>query len=464
MSRSTEAIPREFAERLGIDDSDADNRHRKAAAKMPAPTDDVLRDRFTLRHPDYGYGLGEWRHYADGVWPATSELRVRRDICTVLEDAKVEGVRPSAAKLSSVAELTRVQVAVEDEHWDSDPSILVAANGTIDLTTGELKPHAKEHHATSGVPYAYDPEAHLEAWEERVMGEVVAANLGLDMVGFLQEFAGYSVTTDCSHELAIWLTGKRGGGRSTLIAGMEAMLGPRAGVLSLSDIDRSSFALTNLPGKTLVTATEQPAVFLRGGGVLNAIISGEKVMIDRKYRDPIELIPRCKIIWAMNELPRIASGDDGIFRRVKILEVPEIPAAYRDPAVKEAVKDGGAAILNWAMEGLHRLRKRGGFEVPKTVQDATQEFQQFNDVPAMFVDEECERGLECWESATNLYAAYKQWCIDHGHMPLSSTSAAREWKRLGFSKQRHNKGVRYLGVKIQAAGFTAYHRHDGGRV
>jgi hypothetical protein len=52
---------------------------------------------------------------------------------------------------------------------------------------------------------------------------------------------------------------------------------------------------------------------------------------------------------------------------------------------------------------------------------------------------------------------------DHGHSPLSSTSVAREWKRLGFEKERHENGNRYLGLKLKAPGLTAYHRPDGGR-
>jgi putative DNA primase/helicase len=433
-------------------------------AKDQRPTHDELRDRWIVRNPHRAHGLGEWRRYEDGIWHPMAEMLVKAEISNVIEEAKPEGIKPTASTLASVTELARVKRYIADEVWDANPDILVCKNGTIDLTTGALHPHNKAHYATAAVPYTFDPDTRSKVWEERVMGDLVAANLGEEAADFLQEFAGYTLTTDCSHELALWLTGPKGGGRSTILAGLEAMLGPRAGVLSLSDVERSSFALTNLPGKTLVTATEQPAVFLRGGGVINAIISGEPLQVDRKYRDPITVIPRCKIAWAMNELPRVANTMDGIFRRVKVLELPEIPEAERDPAVKEDVKTSGAAILNWALEGLQRLRNRGRFEIPTKVRTTTEEFEAHNDVPALFVAAECTRGGDFWESSTKLYKAYKDWCLDNGHKPLSSTSVARDWKRLGFEQKRTNKGVRWEGVKITTPGFSDFHRPDGGRV
>jgi P4 family phage/plasmid primase-like protien len=414
------------------------------------PTDDELRDRFIERCPDYSYGLGRWRHYGAGIWDATEELGVRDEVCRVLEDAKDEKVRPNRALVLSVSELAKARVAIADERWDADPDVLVCANGALRLSTRELEPHSREHYATARVPYDYDPDATSEVWEQRVMGELIAPRLGVETARFIQEFAGYALTTDTSHEIALWFTGKHGGGRSTILAGLGAMLGPRAGVLSLSDLDRTSFALTNLPGKTLVTATEQPSTFMRGGGVLNAIISGEPIQIDLKFRDPIEVTPRCKIAWAMNELPRVGSPDDGIFRRVRVLSIPEIPEKDRDPQVKEDVKASGAGILNWALDGLERLLERGRFTTPEKVRVATDEFKEDNDVVALFVEEKCDVGPEFWESSSCLYDEYRAWALDHGHKPHSSTSIAREWKRLGFEKKRQMDGVRWLGLKVSA--------------
>ena len=407
------------------------------------PTHDELRDRFSAANPHHAHGLGEWKHYEEGVWPPVPEFLVKRRIVAVLEEAKPEGIKPTSGLLSSVHELSRVELAVPDEQWDSDQDILVCGNGALHIPTGELLPHSPAHYATGAVPYDYDPDATAPTWE-RVLEDV----LGKELASFFQEFAGYSATSDTSLETALWLCGQPGGGRSTLLAGLETMLGPRAGVLGLGEIERNRFALAQIPGKFLLTATEQPAGYMRVSHTLNALISGEPLQVERKFRDPFTLVPRCKIAWAMNELPRLKSTSDGLLRRVKVIELDPIPEEERDPEIKKKVKEEGPGILTWALEGQRRVKKRGGFLIPKAVKNATEEFGLSNDVAKTFVREACITGEECEEQSLLLYRAYRHYCLEHGHQPMSAKSVAKEWKRLGFGTRGLHGRTVYKGVKV----------------
>src|SRR3712207_4124182 len=170
------------------------------------------------------------------------------------------------------------------------------------------------------------------------------------------------------------------------------MLGERAGTLGLGEVERSRFALADVPGKTLLTATEQPAGYMKASYILNSLISGDKLKVEEKFKPAYDVYPKAKLLWAMNELPRVPSANDGLFRRVKVIEIEPIPEAERDPEIKDTIKTEGAGILDWALDGLERLRRRGSFEVPAAVKDATARWREMNDVPAMFVAEECETG------------------------------------------------------------------------
>lgn len=341
-----------------------------------------------------------------------------------------------------------MKLAVPDEEWDADTEILVCANGTLHIPTGELRLHSPEYYATSGVPYDYDKDAVAPTWR-RFLENFVDAQTAR----FLQEFAGYALTTDVSHEIALWLCGPPGGGRSTFIAGLESMLGEKVGTLGLGEIERSRLALADVPGKTLLTATEQPAGHLKASDILNALISGDKQKVERKFKDAFDMYPKAKLLWAMNDVPRIPSANDGLFRRVKVIEIESIPEDERNPGVKEGIKEEGAGILVWALEGLHRLRRRGHFEIPASVRAATERFRLTNDVPAMFVQEACTISTEaegCEEQAQKLYSAYKCWCATNGHKPLSSTKMVVEWRRLGFG-ERHLHGRKYYtGIKLNS--------------
>jgi putative DNA primase/helicase len=417
-------------------------RPEKATGKASPPTHDELRDRWIEGNPHHAHGLGEWRQYEDGIWPTVSETSVKGEISSIIEAAKPEGIKPTASILASVTELTRIRVFVPDERWDADPDILVCKNGALRISTGELIKHQPGHYATSAVPYEHDPDARPAIWNYFLQNTVPTA------ADFLQEFAGYALTTQMSYELAVWLFGPPGSGKSTFIAGLAAMLGHRAGILGLADLERSRFTLADLPGKTLVVASEQPSSYLASTNTLNAIISGEPLQVERKYHDPFTVIPRAKVCWAMNELPRVADANSGLFRRVKVVTFPALAENERDPKIKRHIETEGAGILNWALEGLHRLTQRGHFEIPPGVQDATKQFRENNDVPALFIEDRCVRDTDSETPAAKLYREYKYWCEENGHRPQSSTRVAADWQRLGFERKRTMSGTVYQGLRV----------------
>ena len=415
---------------------------KKTTGKPSPPTHDELRDRWIEGNPHHAHGLGEWRRYEDGIWPTVSETSVKAEVSGVIETAKSEGIKPTASILASVTELTRIKVFVPDEQWDADPDILVCKNGSLRVSTGELSEHRPGHYATSAVPYEYDPDIRPVIWDYFLRNTVPAA------ANFLQEFAGYALTNEMGHELAVWLYGPPGSGKSTFIVGLQAMLGHRAGILGLADLERSRFTLADLPGKTLVVASEQPSSYLASTNTLNAIISGEPIQVERKYHDPFTVTPRAKVCWAMNELPRVADANSGLFRRVKVVSFPALTEEERDPKIKHAIEQEGAGILNWALRGLWRLKKRGHFEVPAGVEDATKQFRENNDVPALFVEDRCVRGTDSEVPASKLYREYKYWCDENSHRPQSSTRVAADWQRLGFERKRTMSGTLYQGLRV----------------
>jgi len=419
-------------------------KNKPATTKPASPTDDELSARWIDRHTDTSFGLEEWRRYTAGFWPVVAADTVGREVLEVCIEAKAEGVKPTKARIGSVMELARLSVGVEEHQWNASNNALALRNGTLDLNTLTLREHRPDDYMTRALGYDYDPEATAAHFDYALYSTIPAA------ADFLQEFAGYCLTTDTHLETAVWFYGPPGSGKSTVLQGITAMLGDLAGFLSLAQIERSQFALADLPGKRLVMSTEQPAMYIKSTWILNSIISGEPVTIEQKNQRAYTITSQAKIAFAMNDLPRINDANNGIFRRVKVIKFPALRPEDRNEELKNLISQETPGILNWALAGLRRLRARGRFEIPECIQTATENFQRDNDKAALFVSEMCQIEDDRRVQSALLYEAYSLWCTKNGLKAESSTTLAAEWERLGFERKRISGKTWWQGVGLES--------------
>lgn len=399
----------------------------------------ALRDSFLRKNPDIKYGLGEWRQYRGGIWETISELTVKSEVQEIMQRS---GTKLSNGVVTSVTELLRQRTYIPDQLFDYNPNTLIFNNSCLDLITYKEIAHSPENYATTKLNYDYDPAAQSKAWDESLKR--------CPHTEFMQEFAGLCATPETKFELALWLHGPPGGGKSTFITGLETMLGPKCCTLGLDEIQKTSFGLSQIPGKTLAVSTEQPAHFVKCAATLNNMISGEHITINRKFRDAIRVAPRVKLLWAMNELPNIPSGSGaGLFRRVVPVYWPALDETERDPNIKEDVMHSGPAVMNWALVGLKRLRQRDRFVIPVELLEARNAYREESDLTLCFVNECYDRLDDEEVAALDLYENYTKWTTKNGHKPLASNRFAAEMLRLGFEKTRRSIGVFWSGLYLK---------------
>lgn len=400
----------------------------------------ALRDGFIKKHPNLRYGLGEWRQYESGIWAPVSDLAVKNQVQDVIQ---ASGTKLSNGLVTSIAELLKQRTNIPDTIFDYNPNTLIFNNSCLDLITYKEIAHSPENYATTKLNYDYDPSARSSAWEEALKR--------CPHVEFMQEFAGLCATPETKYELALWLYGPPGGGKSTFIVGLETMLGPKCCTLGLDELQKTSFGLSQIPGKTLAVSTEQPAYFVKCAATLNNLISGEFITINRKFRDSMRIAPRVKLLWAMNELPNVPSGSGaGLFRRVIPVYWEALSESDRNPDIKEEISHSGPAVMNWSLVGHKRLRERGRFNIPRELIAAREQYKAESDTTLTFV-EECFDRIEDGEiPSADVYEIYQKWSIANGHKgALASNRFAAEMQRLGFTKYRKNIGVFWKGLDLK---------------
>lgn len=316
-----------------------------------------VRDTLLRQQRQTVFTSGQWFRFDDNLWQPIPEYTIYQEAQAIIDNDKSLAVQATAPTLNSVIELIRVACSKPDGLMDSDPNLISFNDCTLEINTRQRRAHSWRDYLTSAFPFRYDPQARSDVWE-MYLDEVVPA----DCLSFLQEFSGYALTTDTLHETAVWLYGPSGCGKSTFLDGLRAAFGNRVTTFSIANLE-ARFGLSHLQGKTLAIAAEQPAS-MHQVQLLNQLISGEGVMVDRKYSHPFEMFCRAKFLWAMNELPDIPKSGVGLTRRVVIIKFPPIEEDKRNENIKRQIKLSGQAVFNWALAGLDRLQARGHFVRP----------------------------------------------------------------------------------------------------
>lgn len=150
-----------------------------------------------------------------------------------------------------------------------------------------------------------------------------------------------------------------------------------------------------------------------------------------------------------NHKPVIHGTDYGMWRRVRLIPFKRIfKPEERDPKLLDKLKAESAHILAWMVEGCLEWQRRGLIDIPKTIEQATGEYQSEQDIIRRWLLECCCLSADSEVSSTTLYASYRNWCIDTGEKPASDNSFGRRLSELDFSKRRSNGKTLWLGLAV----------------
>jgi len=116
-------------------------------------------------------------------------------------------------------------IPVTVDKLDRNPWLLNVRNGTLDLRTGELRPHRREDLLTRLAPVDYDPDATCPTWLA-FLDRITAGNQNL--IQFLQRAIGYTLTGSARERVLFMLHGGGANGKSTLLETISGLLGDYA--------------------------------------------------------------------------------------------------------------------------------------------------------------------------------------------------------------------------------------------
>jgi putative DNA primase/helicase len=199
------------------------------------------------------------------------------------------------------------EVPVLPAQFDVNAWLLNVKNGTIDLRTGELRPHCREDLLTKLAPVVYDPDARCPRWM-KFLNEVFEPHT--DLIPFMQRAVGYAFTGDTREECLFLLHGGGRNGKGTFIRTLMTMMGDYAGAADFStfistraDEGRPRDDIADMRGKRFISAQESKRGAVFAESVVKGITGGDIVRARRLYENAIEFLPVHKIFLATNDKP-----------------------------------------------------------------------------------------------------------------------------------------------------------------
>lgn len=358
--------------------------------------------------------------------------------------------------------LAKKMLAVDEDQIDSNPWLLNCTNGTVDLRTGELKPHDPTDFITKLAPVAYDPAARSKVWDDVVARVTLEEGLTTrPLARFLQRWFGYCTTGSTREQAFVVHYGQGSNGKSTILDTIADVLGDYAataapGLLVGGGNDRHPTEIADLFGRRMVTAHETGEGGHLKEDTVKQLTGSDKVKARFMRADFFEFEPTHKLQLLTNYKPIIKGQDNGIWRRVLLVPYlarfgspEEVNAGcahfVKDTRVAERLKAELQGVLTWLVEGA-RAWFQDGLQPPDAVLAASRDYQAEQDRVGQFINECCELGPELEAPLTDglgggLYEAYRAWCGESGFHALSKIRFSQEVERVVPSAQKFRKKV-----------------------
>lgn len=343
-------------------------------------------------------------------------------------------------------------VAITPDVLDGDHWLLNCQNGTIDLRTGTLRPHAPTDLITKLAPVAYDPDAAAPSWEPTV-STIFAGKAA--MIAFIQRLFGYFLTGQVSEQKLPIFYGTGANGKSTIINTLLELMGKDYGMQADPNLlmarkqEGHPTERADLFGKRLVITAETAEGARLNEPLLKQLTGGDHIRARRMYEDPWEFAPTHKPVLITNHKPEIRGTDHGIWRRVLLVPFEvTIPDDQQDKALPAKLTAERAGILAWAVRGCLAWQQIG-LNPPAEIGAATHAYRGEQDVLGAFMAECCVTGDSAVRAKANdLYARYRAWCETNGEHSVTMRRFGLAMTERRFQRHQSN-GTWYLGIGLR---------------
>lgn len=368
----------------------------------------------------------ELYYYNKGVYAPHGDRVIKELVQKCLKEADCEKYAKTNLITEIIGGVIRSNYAERDQFKEA-PELICFENGILNIETNEFFPHSPEYKFLVKIPIKYDSKAKCPKF-----GEFIKAVLEEDDQNVIQEFFGYVLYRGYPIQKAFMLTGSGSNGKSVLLNVLKKFVGQgNATSCSIQELEENQFAKSRLYGKLANIYPDLSDKSLHQTGIFKALVGGDSLTSDKKFKDPITFENYAKLIFSANKLPETKDDTDAFFRRWIIITFPNTfseELGNLDPFLFEKIstEDELSGILNWAIAGLRRLLEKNSFSYTKTTEELRERYTKLSDSLAAFVNEAIEQEPEATIEKEFFYNVYSTYCRKNRLLPKTKVKIGRD--------------------------------------
>lgn len=329
----------------------------------------------------------------------------------------------------------------------NDNEIIVLEDGVLKLSDLTLNPHSPEYVSTVRLPFCYNTEQQTPVFDKYI-NDISCGNEEIKQL--LQEISGYCLCNSTKACKAFYFVGKGANGKSVFANILQNLVGDgNYSTTSLSALN-GNFGLASLVNVNLNIASENNNASINPE-IFKALVSGDSVEINRKYKDAITMKLHAKHVMLFNDLPDSNDLSNGYFRRIIIVPFNKnLTEEEIDVELPDKLKKEMSGIFHWAISGLKRLiNNQYQFSLCTASDKALEDYKsQLNPVSMFFEDSFTLRQGEQIKKS-DIYLLYLEYCNKNCYDPVPRQ---KFWKSLNahFADKNYTfrvkkiKGYEYL--------------------
>lgn len=397
---------------------------------------DIIGD-YVMEHMNIRLYNGRLYVFENGVYVLGDRKLEKKlvDIC--------KGLRKS--KRREVLEYIKLRAMEED--LEINANYINFKNGLLDVRNGQLLPHNPDIFTINQLNCNYIENAPADTYVDKYLDEISCGKEYRRKT--ILQIMGYSFTSSTVLQKFFIFFGKTAGNsKSVLLEIQKNIIGPsnisHVGINELQE----RFNPAEIVGKLVNTVSELPECNVKSVDKLKAMVTGDEIKGERKFKDGFNFIPYAKHIFATNSLPKIFDKSDGIYRRMNILlfEAQFTEEQKDNFDIQNLLTPSAKEYLAYiSVQAYLELLSSPGkkFANEEESRNAIIDYKKDNHVIGPFLESETIRVIDNIKRP-EMYEQYLKWCAINEYESIKKQQFYKEVLATGIFELKILDGIYYF--------------------